>query len=510
MPLVTETFNQFNGLRPAIAHMQDTTPSIIRGRNFRWKMRGPYSGWGNRVITLPIPGSDSNHPWVASFQICDHSILCTPCGIYQLCEPCGEWELIHPLTPKIWEACHDNDYPWTMALVGDTYFFSHPTVGIVCYNKEYCQWETVDLSCIIEDTARFKEFDLPFESKIIAEPIYGIIESNNRLIVLAYDTVSWSAPDNGKYLQCDVHKSSGFQNLSIARYGRVLSVQPTITGFNVYTTHGIAAFTKRTDEAAYRVDFFDSQHVPINPYAILCLPDRTNLYLSKQGFYSTNGQNYPQPWEPTVGKWLAEEELPRNNYLLDTRSVRMFYSPDTHEIFVSMIPHPSEQRCHDYLYTRSLVYHEEYNKWGSFDQPHFFIGSVNFYADQIHVHTLGFLGPNNEWHHFDESRFNGWSSSSLNSFIEIGVIQAREQTQIDRQSELQQVKLYTGPIMEDVADQAFDKLPFERDNWEEHSEIFNWFDFHVAGTYGWLYYTQPTMGCAAGYRTTFTCAKLRL
>lgn len=468
----------FKGLAPALGHMQNNEPRVLRGRNFRYRLSGPYSGWGNSVLCgLP----STLHPWVATFKIQDTIVYCIPEGIHAFNPKTRCWENVCPNDEvKIWEDCVDNDYPWTSAFVGDSWYFCHPTFGIARYSNDECKWEKMNYKCAVRPDWLYVDGSDGYEGAMIAAPYYGITQSNNRLILLAFDTVSWSEVDNGTKMSCDDNKGSGFQNLSVNRFGRPLGVYETPQGFNVYTTNGVTTFTEQHSGVGFRVDELSSNITPINPYVIISHDAKINMYLAKDGLYSTDG-SYPKPWEPAVGKYL-ETLMDRTDILHNTAAIRIFYSPDTHEIFVSLTD-PSLITCEKFIYNRSLVFHEHYEQWASFDQPHRYIGPSNAAKHRIATKTLGFISHDFHLLQFDENSCNALvCPPSLDSFIQIGVIALQDQQNINRITELQRLKIHCDIIPIGKSDADFYRDPLTSDNWEEQTSRTNTFNVLVAGT----------------------------
>lgn len=216
--------NNIGGMKPVLGHLQDENPSVLRGRNFRWKLAGPYSGWGNRVVAEALVAS---YPYYHTVTINERAFTLTVDGVMGYDCEAGRWVNYCPTTPTVPECLGQYDWPWSQAYVGDTYYFSHPMVGIVSYNVFTCQWVKLDMTCEVEANGEF--ILLPETSgSIIDSPIWGITQANNRLIILADDTVSWSAVDNGKDLACDIDCGAGFQSLSHGMYGCPLGVEEVV------------------------------------------------------------------------------------------------------------------------------------------------------------------------------------------------------------------------------------------------------------------------------------------
>lgn len=468
---------------------------------------------------------------MATFRVEDHTVLCCDTGIYRMEQgrcltdpsPC-EWVPLCEWTPVIWPDQCDNDYPWTSAYVGDSWFFAHPTVGIIEYSRCEGGWRCLlDLSCAVQAVTghaalaaelgfasptppRFTGYETQFPAtpagtQTIAGPIFAITQSNNQLIVLARDTVSWSAPDQGRNLNCNIHSGAGFQSLSAGRYGRPLSVKETITGFVTYTTNSMLQFTAlpaRRDDSnqptgitlpMYRVDEISTAHVPLNPWAIVQHDSKAHFYVAEHGMFVTDG-NYPKPFEQAVGAYLAELEIPRRGQHRSQHAVAMFYHPESGEIFVSL---RHQRDPTDHVWTRSLVFNEKLGKWSSFDQPHRWIGPCNFSRERASHHSFGFIHEDTAVRHFDMSRQNSALPAApavpcdclplpLDSYIEIGPIRLSDGQFIARTTELQRYRLHTGPMLTTDAELTRMATLKERDPYEEGVETWSNYNCYSAST----------------------------
>lgn len=481
MPFLTQYYRDLHGLRPAISHVQDPDVGVIRGKNFRFKLSGPYSGWGNSIEIDHLPIDTCEYPWIATAMVQDQCCLLTPVGIFLYDFDNCKWVNVCPNKPMIWQNCEDNEYPWSVAFVGAAWYFSHPTFGIAYYDVDKCKWGKCNYTtCEIKEEGEGKYIDLTSNAgPLIADPIYGITQSNNRLIILARDTVSWSRVDHGCDLVSDMHKGSGFQNLSVNHYGKPIGVMQTPKGFNVYTSNGTTTFQTREDEAGYRVDHLSFSITPISPYALIQHDSKINYFLSKTGLHQTDG-GYPIQFEPFVGKWLSDERMNTRQDLKSTNSIRMFYSGETNEMFISLNKGITSDVNH--VYEHSLVFQFDYGKWSSFDQPHRFIGPSNFCNHRTNQKSLGFISYGDETlRHFDNSKVNGYVEKSLDSYIQLGLIQANTETRMDIVRELQEFKLHGG--VKTTLLSEYNTQPLERDGYEETTKVSNNYNVIAAATH---------------------------
>jgi len=476
MQHATETIIDFLGLQPAFSNIQLVKPSVIRGRNFRFNLRGIYSGWGNSISAQVLP-DESFFP--ATFRQDDRVVLVTQHGLYSSASKCAPWQpcLSYPKIQRV--DPRDEDYPISQAYAGNVYYYAHPQIGIVAYDTIHKSCHMVDLTCF-------------------SGPIYGITQALNRLIVLAKDTVSWSRPDNGDKLDCSLHKGAGFQSLSIAKYGRPLAVKPTRNGFAVYTTNALLQFSETAPLAGFRVDVISEELVPINPWAVVARDNLTHIFLAKSGLYAYNGQSYPEEIQHVVGRYLVEIELPRLQHLLDTHAIALFDSPSTQETFISILGYDGSA---DH-WQRSLVYHWGLDKWSSFDQPHLWIGPSVFDEERIHTIDLGFIHYDRYPRHFDSTRGivepTGIGCESdlkpIDSWVELGLFHIPVQDSQTRDSVLNNVIVHSGPMISTAAWRHSQALLEKVDQWKENAEIYNEFalfamstnDGYATASFNWM------------------------
>lgn len=498
MPTTAIRQNNIGGLMPSVHNAQSGAIRVVRGRNFRWHFDGPFSGFGNKLVSAQFPLSD--YPYYGLFTLDDQSILCTVNGIYQQnCETTC-WELVKPLTPATNLECKEHDYPWSSAFVGDDYFFSHPLVGIIRFERCSASWSCVRLdSCGgdsgSDDTSaastepRFYDFESV--SCIESNPVFGIAEAGNRLVVLSRDTIGHSAIDDGTNLECDPFCGGGFVSSSLAKYGIPLGVRNTANGFVVFTSNGVIQATNIQSIAGFNYRPISKQTFPVNPWAICDFGEGyDSAFLSKSGLVlvALNRETVVlTPFEVEMSSWLCEKELARNNFLDNQHAVMLTYCGEHKELYVSLVGH-SEQESPYHVYTRALVFNVKYQKWSTLDQPHYAIGPVNGTYHRMFSYTLGFYGMDEALHLFNGSVFNERYDENgakvfehLNSFVDLGPFALASEQKLDVQSELQEIKLYVEAAkpMYQISNYANDeKLALQQDSYQDqlteafHGEVY--------------------------------------
>ncbi len=442
---VAITTNKIHGLQPGLNHLQNPAQGVLRGKNFRLSLKGPYSGFGN---SLTAKNPSTTNRFCATFKVLDKVIYCAPDGIFEQVSD-STWVCVLPNTPTYWEQDYDNDYPWSIAFVGESYFFCHPTFGLAAYSKTTCTWTKCEEECTIEDKGKFLRFG-SYIGPVVKQPYYSICESNNRLVLLAYDTVSWSAPDDGYRLECDMYCGSGFQSLSINEYGRPYSVNKIPTGFLVYTSNGLVRADELDNQMAFKFKHVSTQQVPINPHCVITHDSEINYFLSKTGLCATDGR-YPEMLEPIVSEYLVHNELRNQSLLYNTHCIKLSYLPETEELFVSVVPGWHEEATDPNVYSRALVYNLTLKDWSSFDQLHTFIGSMNTLTAHETGFNSGFLDECGNVHLFDYSAKNQCASGEvthLDSYIELGAYYVSSERKFRIQTDLKYFSVNSNPTPE--------------------------------------------------------------
>ena len=452
MPKAAARQNNIGGYLPTFHHGQSNEIRVLSGKNFRWHYDGPFSGWGSEPSSSVL-NLNLNLPYFGLFHFDDKSIITTPEGIFEQVSPCV-WSMVYALAPLNLSLA-DRDYPWSMAFVGDSYFFSHPLIGIVKYNRFTCEWSKVVLACSTDQKDHtVKEaiyYDFSSEECKKDNPVFGITEAGNRLLVLSRDTIGHSAIDDGENLECDPFCAGGFVSSSIAHYGKPLGIFKTLNGFAAFTSNAVVQGREIESMAAFSYKAISYETCPINPHAIVSFGEGFDtLFLSKSGLHIA-GLNREtliiQDFELEIGSWLVEKELIRQEWLQIQHSVKLQYCAETKEVFISLLD-PTYERPQN-LYSRALVYNVKYKKWSSFDQDHYVLGPVNGLRHRSYGFTLGFLGYDCGLHWFnykqtvDYIKDKELVSYCLDSYVELGPFTLPLEGDIHGTSEMQAITLFT-------------------------------------------------------------------
>lgn len=500
---------EFRGLLPSINNEQSEVPHILRGKNFNFDVSGPKSGFGAICLSPnEVPEDDT----YALFRQGDNSFLFTSAGVYQLNALCGEYQLVFATTDSGCQLEKHTSYPWSQAYVADTYYYGHPSVGIV-------QFDTF--------TNTWKQWDL--EEKCLSGCIYGVTASANRLIIQQEDVVGWSEIDRGDKIACSHHKNSGFQSLSLIKYGKPLGVYGTDFGFFTFTTNGIM-YSQINPESPnpYKHKLFASDQLPLTAFTIGQFPDGTLVYLSKTGLKQlgrkSNNQFLYEEFEPVVSKYLKESEIKHwgRESLFDSQAIRFFVADDRQELFISFRDKTNINTRP--IFHRSLVFNWAYQKWSSFDEEHVIIGDTTFFNSECDSVRYGYIRPDrlvNQWEEVpfvatDVDLTEGtccFTSRCLNSWIEIGLFRVSDEQYADSFTMVTDCSITSGPMLHDtefspdIEDTTFGNI----DAWEEHLLLASHFNAVISGTLdGYTLFEDQretlTINRASEHATYYVCA----
>ena len=244
----------------------------------------------------------------------------------------------------------DSYYPWSMAYVGGDYYFCHRGFGVYRYRPNDNSW-------------------LKLIDNVPANPI-SVCSSDGRLVVLGESTYAWSAVGDGTDLATSLTTGAGFQALSIAGGGSPLAVKTYTNGFMVYTTSGIVrAESISAINPFYHKVLASGDYAPLAPKAITEVGNSTHVFLTRTGLFATSG-DFPEAFEPDFSSWLTGtllRSLISSKYNLP---ISMTYSTTNRWIIISY----SEYSIVPSPYSLAFVYDVSLQRWGRFDQSHYFIG----------------------------------------------------------------------------------------------------------------------------------------
>jgi hypothetical protein len=508
--------------------------AVLRGKNFKYKVDGVYSGFGSSALTgALIPPHHMKYP-MKIFRVQDRTLLFTVGAVYTLDGHCNPIRSVYTFSHDTTNSGADY-FAWTMAQVGGIYFFNHPMSGMIYYDTHEGIWgnNALDPEC-------FKA------------PVYAINNHGNRLLVLLEDTVNWSEIDDGFKLDCDAHTGAGFQNFGSMVGGKPLGLSRSRTGFYTYTTRGIMesneiapgnislemafdGITKSISTGHSGINTYNSLATmadaqyhhndtviginPINSHCIVELPGFDALILTKRGFYLINQKMKVDElesgvWQSLMGDYLANSEFRPNQYehfdeklprvhrntkvdLNDPNSIRMEYTPQFGELYISF------KNSDNALYTKALCYQFTLDRWCSFDQPHYCFGDFHF--DIIPYNqkkSFGFISEHGGLQEFNEEPCINLATSSspvlgsnpsacptfrigLDSFVELGLFRTNDFRHHDRLTRVTDVTLQHGDVQGTINQGKSIHNGELSQNWAEtlHLERTNRFIVAILGTF---------------------------
>jgi len=366
-----------------VGKLQDQL-AVVDGRNFAWRASGVFSAYEN----VPAPNAPENttrHP--GAFVIQNVVYVFTGTGVSRR-NANNTWTTVAtwagmglPVAGVTSEWALAN-YVWSHAYVGTEHWFCHPTVGLFSYDQFTGVW------------AAFRDY-------CWSGPVYSICAADNRLVVLLNDVVAWSWFDQGRKFDHLWQSGSGAQSLALIKYGQPYAVRPYNGGFLTFTSMGVMVSQQENNQTmhpegdrlqvgalVFNHSLVTHDEVCLGPAASCAAGDGLVVWLSQQGFRAfqpTQGGGFGgmAVWQPAMGAFYKEvvvaatSALPSDHFMLS-------YCREFNAIFMS-VRAPAGVGGPAGRYDKAHVFQLDYEKWGSFDKPHRFVGP-GFY---------GALGANN-------------------------------------------------------------------------------------------------------------------
>lgn len=452
MPSVAASYTDIGGFAPYLSGLQSGGIRVLRGRNYRFNANTLFSGWGGVKVSGGF--SYASTPLYHLTNIGDKSYLCCPEGIFLWTG--DDWVKALGLIPNL-PSCIEEDryssYPWTEGMVGDSMFLSHPSVGIIryCFSK--------------------KSFNL-VDTSVLTGPVLGICEAGCRLIALQKDTVSWSEIDAG-HIFTDNPVANGFSSLSVMGYGEPYGVYSYGDGFVILTSSGIARGKPIDSIAAFSISLVTKTRKPIQATAITYYEDNTVIFLDKKGLQIIAPSNGAigikvEPFEPKMSSWIVSNLLQRENRLAGYNNIKLTYSRETEELFISLPPPLGKGELIG-LKTRALVFNFVSGKWCSLDQPHYAIGPVNSLHHSDQSYNLGMLDQDMELVWWNGT--NHIKGNPLDSFVVLGPIRPNLENRPRTVSTLKKVSIDIDNATEYFWGIEENGLAGEEDNWQDVTQL---------------------------------------
>lgn len=360
---------QIKGLVLVVDPRQVTQPHVVRGRNFMVDVEGPYSTFGSELVSY---ATIKDIERAQEYEVDGHIVIFTDVAIFQYHE---EAHIFYPIF--VFPEIYDDTFPWTMAFVGDCYYFAKRGSALIEYDTSTGVWAALTASPV-------------------PELIYGVTQSYGRLIVLAHGVVAWSAIDNGRDLTPSLATGAGAQSLTIVRNGEPFAVYETPSGFLTYTAKGIMKSTFIDTVNPFRHQRLQTSEVPIGAYAITTLSDGSHVFLSRTGFWLIKDENL-EPWQVTMSEYFKRKVFPYFN--LNIEGLFRFHYDNARQWFaVSVAENEAPTN-----YTIAYILYIPRDEWGVFNRQHVALCHINVAHHGNPEFAFGYFTSNGALHRFVEA-----------------------------------------------------------------------------------------------------------
>ncbi|HMD82455.1 MAG TPA: hypothetical protein VKE92_14160, partial [Anaerolineales bacterium] len=189
-PSLNINLKELGSYRPVIDPRRFPTPVVIKGTNFVFDVDGPRAGFADRFYNW-FQFDAKTRLGIREFKVEREFFYGTPTGIWEIDPVSLMPDLLLPITTI------KRHWPWTMAKVGNRYYFAQHNVGIWQYNPD-------------SDDNEWRRVNLPLNVNC-----KGVCEAYGRLIALSDELVFWSALDDGTDFEPSTVTGAGFQALSM-------------------------------------------------------------------------------------------------------------------------------------------------------------------------------------------------------------------------------------------------------------------------------------------------------
>ncbi len=409
---------RINGLLLGRTTTQAGEIHVVKGRNFMPFLEGPRSYFGSEPLTnSPF---DDTSKYFDVFPNDGDFIYIDENAVYKITEDCYVEKVFDIECRETEREPCDFEYPWSHAYVGDSYFYAHPSVGLIefdTFTKEWCQHSRVKLG--------------------FSDLIFSITKADQSLIVQSRDTVTWSEFDNGTALIENEYSGAGSQSTHLAGRGRPLGVYSDGQGWFTFTDKGVmysrplssAQIISGEDietSARFRHDEFETDSIPFSPYSITNISKSLILYVGNKGLTQVgrfdNNQFTSKTFSPEMSRWMRECLFNRNDDHLTWGSHRLFFDKSRNWLFMSFSHEITD------VFDESLVYDVELQEWGSFNRKHTLVRNFPRNSHSYQHSRLGFLTRNGYINVFNSRGYHvtnyagALKKEGLDSFIDVGYI----------------------------------------------------------------------------------------
>jgi hypothetical protein len=366
MPFGNVKAKQIKGLIPAVDPRAIEQPFVVRGQNFLVDLKGIRSYFFNEILSYQKL-NDLN--LARAFDCSGNTILMM--NGYSLKYDAGtnSYRLQYTFTDD------GSIYPWSMAKVGNFYYFAKKGVaGIVKYDPATETWTFITVN--------------------LPSGVCAVSRSTGRLVALGTNFVAWSSQDNGDDFAPSTVTGAGFQGLSIVN-GTGITVKEVTDGFITFTSAGTIKSEFTNGPNPFRHYPFDRQIVPINAFCVVDTENFTHVVMDRKGLFSSSGQAY-RPFEPMMGEYFAHELMPTLNLELDT-AFRLFNIDNKKLLFVSIGSPNFPDRC-----AQSYVFYTPRGEWALFVSDHYQILDLSETLSATISSGFGYTAPDQYIRYFNE------------------------------------------------------------------------------------------------------------
>lgn len=370
-----ESFNkQIKGLQPLVDRRKFGQPFVVDGENFYVDANGPKSGLGRSLLSYKTIDSPQN---IQTFKISEtlESIVATNEGFYRLDTTSGA---LYPMF--IFPVAITTTYPWSMAAVGNYYYFARKGSDLIQYDIVNDIWTTLTGG------------SLPTN-------IYSCCQSDGRLILLTDIWISWSAIGDGTDHTASIYTGAGQQALTKLGLSnpQPMGVHTVADGFLTFLSSGIIKSKSILATIPYRHVSLSYKHKVVNPYCMAINMDDNIIFLTPLGLFLTEGTSVT-PWQPLMGEYFHTTVIPSLDVINNQNNIQLNFDYDRG--WFSIWIAESQQ---DYTYTKAFLLNTQVNEWGVLNDT--FMCLTNFFTlpTQIEGFIFGLIDVEGSLFIFDSS-----------------------------------------------------------------------------------------------------------
>jgi len=368
MPNARVALTQVRGLIPLIDPKRITDPTISRARNVVIDADGPKSGFSSRVLVgnYACQKAFADPLDVASFRVANETetFFFTHKAAFKYDTPNRN---LVPVLTYSWGLT--SFFPFTHAVVNSVDYFARQGTGLIAYDSTTGEWTFLNNTVVPG----------------IPNGILACAESQGRLVVAVPGATHWSAIDDGQDFITSTTTGAGFQSLSLigaAGAGLQLAVWGYPGGILTFTRRGIMRSQAVNSINPFRHEAWSDLEA-INPYCIAPFDNDKIIFLTRRGFYITDGYKRPELWQPAMSEYLHARLLPTLDLTFNSM-LRLYVAPTRDWVILSYNTTGSAEG----YYNQAWVYYGPSNEWGIFNRLH--TAFVDLHFEDAQDVNLGF------------------------------------------------------------------------------------------------------------------------